>query len=809
MSRRKAGRRTPRKKPPVAPGHEWLGGRVSPPFFVTEGEDGPFRVEMVIWMELPGGLIVAQEAIAPGESRGALGRALLAAMQQPLGGAARRPASIRVANPSLAAEARVAVGGAIPIEVAPTPELDEFLELMIEWMSGGDEEGSYFEGGRVSAEALGELFAAAELLYRVAPWEVASDAQVLRLDIPELDVEGACVSIIGALRESMGLLIFPSLAGYDAFGEAAEKSPNEGGGMDLGTDWLALSFERGADLPAAMRREIATHGWPVADAHAYPRVEQRERDGASRPLTERDVRIVSACAASLTAFFAEHRDIFEADEIEEEPVCESFTDERGLTVRFTLPYEALPLFDVDDAPAHRNAPPRSSVRGPKVGRNAPCPCGSGKKYKKCHLKADQARETIESGASALHELDNQLVLDMSLFAGERFGEQWRRMEKAFIDPVAALDLAIPWSVYHFRVEGRPVFEWYLEERARRLSADERQWLSAQRDAWLSMWEVIEVQPGESLTLQDHLSGEVRFVHEIRGSETLVKRDTILVRVVEHGGVAVLCGLHPRALPPTEAAEVVRRARSRLRRKSAVPVERLQDEKLGRYLIARWEEAVEELYLRRKAPLQLQNTDGEALLLTTDHFELRPAARSEVKARLAALEGVELPEPDAEEPRYVFLRSGKAPHRSRGDTVVGAAWLSDRALHLETNSRERAEALRRRVEEACGELIRHRAREHADLLSRVLQPGEPDSPESATPPEAQQLVLDFKEQHYAGWLDEPVPALGGKSPREAAQTAAGRAEIDVLLKDMENHEQRLPEAARFDFSRLRAALAIDP
>ena len=24
------------------------------------------------------------------------------------------------------------------------------------------------------------------------------------------------------------------------------------------------------------------------------------------------------------------------------------------------------------------------VRGEKVGRNDPCPCGSGKKYKKCH-----------------------------------------------------------------------------------------------------------------------------------------------------------------------------------------------------------------------------------------------------------------------------------------------------------------------------------------------------------------------------------------------------------------------------------------
>jgi hypothetical protein len=30
-----------------------------------------------------------------------------------------------------------------------------------------------------------------------------------------------------------------------------------------------------------------------------------------------------------------------------------------------------------------------ATRDPRPGRNAPCPCGSGKKYKKCHLEADQ------------------------------------------------------------------------------------------------------------------------------------------------------------------------------------------------------------------------------------------------------------------------------------------------------------------------------------------------------------------------------------------------------------------------------------
>jgi preprotein translocase subunit SecA len=30
---------------------------------------------------------------------------------------------------------------------------------------------------------------------------------------------------------------------------------------------------------------------------------------------------------------------------------------------------------------------------PRVGRNDPCPCGSGKKYKKCHMLIDEGVET--------------------------------------------------------------------------------------------------------------------------------------------------------------------------------------------------------------------------------------------------------------------------------------------------------------------------------------------------------------------------------------------------------------------------------
>ena len=39
---------------------------------------------------------------------------------------------------------------------------------------------------------------------------------------------------------------------------------------------------------------------------------------------------------------------------------------------------------------------------PELGRNEPCHCGSGKKYKKCHLEKDEAKGAKERHKAALN-----------------------------------------------------------------------------------------------------------------------------------------------------------------------------------------------------------------------------------------------------------------------------------------------------------------------------------------------------------------------------------------------------------------------
>lgn len=439
------------------------------------------------------------------------------------------------------------------------------------------------------------------------------------------------------------------------------------------------------------------------------------------------------------------------------------------------------------------------------GRNDPCPCGSGRKYKRCHL----AKAAERHAPAAVHALDSRLAAEMFRYARKRFGDEWLHDAQDLIDAEKDLTLLATWSVYHARVRDRTIAEWFLEERGGRLSAAERRWLDAQGAAWVSVWQVVAVEPGSSLELEDLLSGERRSVQEASASTMLVVRDSILARIVTHGDLAVVCGVHSRVLPPAEAAEVVRKVRARARVKRGVRPERLRSEELARYLIDRWAEEVAELDRRRRTLPHLRNTDGDGFVLVADHFEFDPARRAEVEAALASLDGVAPPDEGHEDATYTFLREGNAQHASWDNTVLGTARVSDGALRLETNSVERADLLARRLRESLGGLLREGLRDLTDpepLLRQMVQERD-RAVDEPTPREAEPILREWKQRHYSGWADERLPALDGQTPREAVRMPRGREQVEILIRQLENAEAREPEGTRFDVSAIRIALGL--
>ena len=779
-NRGRAGRRVPK--------WEWVGARLQSPFYVTEG--GPYRPEMLVWLELPTEIIVSMTLLDPEGPPKSLTQALREAIAAPADGPPRRPPRVRVADPSEAAAIARAFSD-LEVVTAPTPELDAMLKELAEFEppAEGTERPSYLEAGRVAPEVAASLFRSAARLFPVAPWEVTGDHRFLRLDIPRLGIEGACVSITGATGQSTGFAIFPSMIAFRNFVRALEIE-NAGGPKEIGTDAVLLRYERGADLPPAMMREATAGEWPVAAPDAYPVIYHPDRDGMLRPLTEHDYRVIGACAHGLSEFCVKHRQRLgdEALDATEAPVSESYVDEDDLEVHLTLPYRTGPL---DAAQAE-----------PPVSRDAAA-------------RGVEPQATQAPGRPAqVHELDERLINQLVATGMARFGDSWTgQSERPFRDPEAALQLFVPWSLYHARIKRKPLVQWFLEEQGGDLTGEERGWLLAQQAAWLSIWEVLQSIPGRSIALRDLLTGEERVIWEAEASKLLKPRDTLLGRVVDHDGVSVLCGVHPRPLCFPEAEAVIERIRRHLRRKRAlIPVERLRAESIGRHLIEQWEDVVAEFDRRQPQRPQLQNMDGDDLLLTIDHFEFDPRDRREIQERVASLDEATDSAGERGETVYAFVQPATKAHRSMEEVMVGRAVFASGKLRLETNSVRRADALRQRIEDAAGALLRHRAREHADPLAAWKAQGDMPSAETQSSPlpaeEMARLLREAKARHYANWPDVPVPALGGISPREAIRTRRGRRQVEELLASYEAFEARLPADEQFDFSILRRELGLD-
>ncbi len=188
---------------------------------------------------------------------------------------------------------------------------------------------------------------------------------------------------------------------------------------------------------------------------------------------------------------------------------------------------------------HR-AEPRSDV-----GRNELCWCGSGRKYKKCHLGREQLplpqRVRWLYAKAIQHALSGwgDLLAEVS-YERCRYVDGDLEAVRATMDDPLVMDAVL--------FEGG-AFEDFLEVRGSLLPDDERllaeQWLLAER----SVFEVERVQPGLNVTLRDVRTGDTQEVQERTASRQLKPGQLTCARPVPVGDdtMQFFGGLEPVAL----------------------------------------------------------------------------------------------------------------------------------------------------------------------------------------------------------------------------------------------------------------------
>ncbi len=371
-------------------------------------------------------------------------------------------------------------------------------------------------------------------------------------------------------------------------------------------------------------------------------------------------------------------------------------------------------------------------------------------------------------------------------------------------------------VARFGEEGeRNVIGDYLKRRGWREKVPAKRYLEALRDSVLSLYEVVDLDPGRSMTVRDLiLGGDPVTVEEKLGSESAARWDRIAARVVTVNNKVYFTG-SLLLFPPDMAdrflsgiEEAVRTLGKDIRkeaRKQAEPAD-FQDRDLREMFLCTnaclftgaWlADALERL----AAPLpRLVNADGDEILFSEARFPISGEA-AVIVAALDEIDSFERTEPDelhwmwhgdGAPPNPVPRGEGVAFHSSdeAGRPVLGNIEVDEDMLVLSTNSKQRVDKGRDLLLSCLEGLIGQPLIAYQDVEQALEKRRDGGPAPPPLPPElAEEAIQAVLESHYRQVLDEPIPALGGKSPRQAARTMKGRAEVTSWLKQLENADAR--------------------
>ena len=471
-------------------------------------------------------------------------------------------------------------------------------------------------------------------------------------------------------------------------------------------------------------------------------------------------------------------------------------------------------------------------KGPpmKLGRNASCPCGSGKKYKKCCMLKERAsapvlthhllRKAADKAPNLLLPYAKKTYGEKSVY--EAWDDLWADTAGDFKFDSPFLQVFTPWFMYQWYPEEfdqgdeyqfpseHTVVAGFLRRNSRQVDSLTKRYLeNAQREP-LTFWQVEAVEPGKGLLLRDFVTEREFFVHEVSGTRVIKKWDIVFGQVVGIDEEYILSATGPYTLPSSRFREHITAFTDRIKRVKGPSIDPTGLLEYDVDFIMCYLRCVEEI-LNPTLP-EIRNTDGEELVFTTSRYAFSPENRMHIIAKLNSMRNVEHRGDDEEETEYAWAVENKKEPMLEGITK-GHITVGPDYIRTECNSQNRDERLKDRLLRYLGELVEYKLTSHKPFdLDELPESQEREEPGAldlgALSDEARQQVAGFVEQMHMKWADEKIPALENKTPREAVKTKEGREKVLGLINDWENSQLRNSNSQfQFDFNKLRMVLGV--
>src|ERR1700745_1414471 len=376
-----------------------------------------------------------------------------------------------------------------------------------------------------------------------------------------------------------------------------------------------------------------------------------------------------------------------------------------------------------------------------------------------------------------------------------------------------------------RGQGGVVARWYMLEKSKQLTAMQRMFLEQATTQPLSFYEVVWNEPGERMRVWDVLVGGETEVIERSGSRRFRPGDLLFAQIWHLPELAVFGSRAPICIPPGKKIEVIE-LRKTLKKRIAK-----QNRYLAPHDLLRYADLVRATYLdirdRLFAPPVLCNTDGDPLLFHALTFRIESAeAAFDALAPLAVGRSREELLADAElsddgKLRKVdidWIKEGNRKFKTWDNTILGHIKISEGRVIAEVNSENRAKRICKEIEKRLGTQATHES-----TLAQTLEQMRKNTPQDEEEaelhdaemeallanPEARKFLQATMQKQVESWVQQKIPALGGRTPLEAVRDPDGKEMVEALLLNWERGDERdvSPNQIRPDISALRRLLNL--
>ena len=189
----------------------------------------------------------------------------------------------------------------------------------------------------------------------------------------------------------------------------------------------------------------------------------------------------------------------------------------------------------------------------KIGRNDPCPCGSGKKYKQCHGPIDAARETEQRQLKSAPDTLLPKIMDTApRFASEFLVALDRFWNGAYsVEAIAELDdieergaeRFLTWFFFdHRTADGRTPLETLVDDASElELTLAEARLLPTWTGVRLQPYVVTHVQKGQGLTVRPLWEVSEIEVEDYAAARHIEVGDVLVVHLTPMGDAYVVAG----------------------------------------------------------------------------------------------------------------------------------------------------------------------------------------------------------------------------------------------------------------------------